>query len=247
MIDMLKTIVAKSDQLNSDDLIGGSITIKITEVRAASGDQPISFHYENDNGKPFKPCKNMRRVIVALWDKYADRYVGRLMTLYRDDKVTFGGMAVGGIRISHMSHIEKEVTMVLTQSKANKKPFTVKPLLLAVDQPKLSTLEIEGLKSTGYAEAQGGSEYLKAWWSNLNNDHKKALGKGWLDAMKEVAAKSDAEPITLENEVSSTCSSLAAGEVIDSEKLQDLKRRVEESGNKDLINDLCQSLPPMEL
>ena len=50
------------------------------------------------------------------------------MTLYADEKVQFGGLAVGGIRISHMSHIDAPVTMALTVTRANKKAFTVKPM-----------------------------------------------------------------------------------------------------------------------
>jgi len=40
-----------------------------------------------------------------------------------------GGAEVGGIRISHMSHMTKPVTMALTATRANRKPFVVKPLV----------------------------------------------------------------------------------------------------------------------
>ena len=32
MVDLSKTIIAKSDQLNADDLLGGPITITIEDV-----------------------------------------------------------------------------------------------------------------------------------------------------------------------------------------------------------------------
>src|SRR3990167_5307316 len=84
MDDMASTIIPKSDQLNSDDLITGPITITITGVDIRSGqEQPISIHYEGD----------------------------------------------GGIRISHMSDIDESMTMALTVTRANKKPFTVKPIV----------------------------------------------------------------------------------------------------------------------
>ena len=38
-------------------------------------------------------------------------------------------MEVGGIRISHMSDIDGAITMAITASKGNKKPYTVKPLV----------------------------------------------------------------------------------------------------------------------
>jgi hypothetical protein len=50
------------------------------------------------------------------------------MTLYRDAKVAFGGMEVGGIRISHMSHIERDLTLALTVTKAKRAPFRVQRL-----------------------------------------------------------------------------------------------------------------------
>lgn len=129
MTNLSKSIEPKSDQLNADDLIGKTLTIKIARVTGTEGDaQPISIHFEGDNGKPYKPCKSMRRVLVICWGDEGKEYTGRSMTLYRDEKVMFGGIAVGGIRISHLSHIEKDMTMALTASRASRKPFTVKPL-----------------------------------------------------------------------------------------------------------------------
>ena len=130
MTDLSLTIAPKSDQLNADDLIAGPRTITITHVSAApsSPDQPIAINFEGDRGKPYKPCKSMRRVFVQVWGKDGHAYVGRSLTLYRDPAVQFGGIAVGGIRISHMSHIDQPVTMALTTTRANRKPYTVKPL-----------------------------------------------------------------------------------------------------------------------
>lgn len=129
-VDLSRYIAPKSDQLNADDLIGGSRTITITKVSASpeTADQPVSIHFEGDEGKPYKPCKSMRRVMVAAWGNDGHAYVGRSMTLYRDEKVMFGGIQVGGIRISHMSHIDREMAMALTVTRAKRMPYTVKPL-----------------------------------------------------------------------------------------------------------------------
>jgi hypothetical protein len=131
-IDMAKYVEAKSDQLNSDDLIGGPRTITVTRVAGCDGDQPIAIHYQGDGGKPFKPCKTIRRVLLAVWGRYAAEYVGRSMTLYRDDSVTFGGLNVGGIRVSHMSHMDKETVVVVMKTKGKKAGIKVHPL---VEQP----------------------------------------------------------------------------------------------------------------
>ena len=135
MNDMSSTIIPKSDQINADDLLVGPITITIAQVEIRPGtEQPVSIRFEGDNGKPYKPCKSMCRVLVACWGPDASKYAGRSLTLYCDPRVTWGGVATGGIRISHMTDITGTQVMALTVTKGSKKPFTVKPL--AVEKPK---------------------------------------------------------------------------------------------------------------
>ncbi|GBR02120.1 hypothetical protein ACFFGF_04930 [Asaia lannensis] len=131
MVDLSKTIIAKSDQLNADDLLGGPITVTIQAVKEGNTDQPVAIFYEGCNGKPFYPCKSMRRVLVNVWGKNGADYVGKSMTLFRDAAVKFGGIMVGGIRISHMSGLEKDMPMALQVTKGSKKLYTVKPLKVA--------------------------------------------------------------------------------------------------------------------
>jgi hypothetical protein len=135
-MNLAETIIPKSDQLNADDLISGPITVKVTAIKGSNEpQQPVSIHYEGDNGKPYKPCKSMRRVLVSAWGANGAEYAGRAMTLYRDDSVLFGGIAVGGIRISHLSHIDRDLTLALTVSRASRKPYTVKVLEVAAPVP----------------------------------------------------------------------------------------------------------------
>lgn len=136
MSDMSSVITPKSDQANADDFLAGPRTIRITEVRITPGsEQPVSIHFEGDNGKPWKACKSMSRVLVAAWGADAKKYVGRYVTLYRDPSVKWAGEAVGGIRISHMSHIEKAFTMALTATRGSRKPYTVNVLDVAQSAP----------------------------------------------------------------------------------------------------------------
>nr|MBX2835055.1 hypothetical protein [Micavibrio sp.] len=70
MTDISHTIVPKSMQLNADDLISEPKTITITQVRVKDNpDQPVAISYQGDNGKPYYPCKSMRRVMVRAWGK----------------------------------------------------------------------------------------------------------------------------------------------------------------------------------
>lgn len=130
MGDMSAVIIPKSDQINADDLISGPITVTIKSVAVRPGtEQPVSIDI-GIQGKVFRPCKSMARVMVSAWGADSSKYAGRSMTLYRDPKVKWGGMEVGGIRISHMSHIDGPMTLALTETKQSRKPFTVKPLVV---------------------------------------------------------------------------------------------------------------------
>lgn len=180
MNNMLTTITPKSDQINFDDFTGGyTKTIKITNVSILAGDQPVAIHYEGENGKPWKPSKGMRRVLVNIWGADASKYVGRSLTLYGDPKVTFGAAAVGGIRISHMSHITEPVTMALTASKASRKPFTVKPLVMVDDSA--------ALKARLTLAANQGEEVLAAAWKQLTAAEQKTA-VNFKDELKKLAA-----------------------------------------------------------
>jgi hypothetical protein len=129
MLDMSKTIIPKSDQLNADDLISGPRTVRITDVRGSDNpDQPIAVHFEGDDGRPYKPCKSMRRVMVHVWGEDGHAFVGKSMTLYTDPNVAFGGIKVGGIRISHVSGIDREMAIPLMVTRGQRKPYPVKPL-----------------------------------------------------------------------------------------------------------------------
>lgn len=128
MNDMSPVIVPKSDQVNSDDLIAGPITITIRDVQIKGGqEQPVSVYFDGSD-KAFRPCKSMARVMVAVWGADSKKYLGRSLTLYRDPTVKWAGVEVGGIRISHMSHMDGPMTMALTATKGSRKPYTVHPL-----------------------------------------------------------------------------------------------------------------------
>ena len=145
MIDMTQTIVAKSDQTNADDLIGGPITIKINAVKVTPGaDQPVVINYENDNGKPWKPCKGMCRVLVAIWGKNAEDYIGKSLTLFREPTVKWAGKEAGGIQISHMEGMDKPKTVPVTVSRGKKVPLTVHPLQIQQEPPQPPQDEIDG-------------------------------------------------------------------------------------------------------
>ena len=121
------TIVPKSDQLNADDLITGPITVTVEAVkRSPSTEQPIDICITGH--RPFRPCKSMRRVLISVWGDKGSEWVGKSMTLYRDQTVKYGGVEVGGIRISHVSGIDEEIKLALTATRAKRALYKVLPL-----------------------------------------------------------------------------------------------------------------------
>lgn len=170
MTDLTNTIEAKSDQLGADDLMSGPRNIKITKVSADTGssEQPIVINFEGDNRKPWKPCKSMRRLLVAIWGPNGNEYVGRSVTLYRDPTVKWGGMEVGGIRISHMSHIDKPVTIALTATRGNKRPTTVQPLVMQ-DKPATDPYANYAKEFKRRLDNEPW-QAVDSWWTNTEAD-----------------------------------------------------------------------------
>lgn len=125
------TIVPKSDQLNSDTLLAGPITVTITDVRRGTADQPIDIHITGGH-QPWKPCKSMRRALISAWGDNGKDWIGKSMTLYCDPSVKFGGVAVGGIRVSHMSHLQSDLSLSLTSTRGKRAPHLIKKLEVAM-------------------------------------------------------------------------------------------------------------------
>lgn len=127
--DFSDTLRAKSDQLNADDLMGGSITVQIIGFREGDkAEQPLWLRLSGGH-QPWKPCKTMRRLLAAaVGSSKASALVGRWVTLYRDPTVTFGGNAEGGVRLSHMSGLDRPCEVRLQVSRGKKGTFRVLPL-----------------------------------------------------------------------------------------------------------------------
>lgn len=188
-MDLSQTIIPKSDQLNSDDLISGPRTIRILSVSAGNAEQPVAIHFDGDNGRPYKPGKSMRRVLVCLWGNDSEAYVGRRLTLYRDPSIRFGSDEVGGIRISHASDIDRPTQLALTVTRGKRKPYIVEPLPPEKLAQSASTArDLQTLCDIGDSKAGEGLESLGAWWQSLQPAERTAIGKARLDAWKVRAA-----------------------------------------------------------
>lgn len=130
--DLRSTIIPRSDQLNADQLVGGPMIITVTDVRVGGGeDQPVAVFYDTDPARPFKPCKTMRKVLILAWGPDGRKWIGKSMELFNEPSVKFGGEIVGGIRISRLSDIPKEIKVSLTATKGRKTMHEISPLELS--------------------------------------------------------------------------------------------------------------------
>lgn len=181
------TIVPKSDQLNADQLVGGPMTVTVSEVRVTtSDDQPVIVHYEGENGRPFKPCKTMRKLLIFAWGEDGRAWAGRSMTLYHDPSVRFGGSEVGGIRISHMSDIEGPIRVNLTATKGKKALHTIEPLVVV-------TLEqVKG--AINAAKNKAGMEHAKQLAMQLPGDQIPEALELYRAKVAEIKAGKPSEP-----------------------------------------------------
>ena len=208
-MDMTPTLEAKSNQLTSDDLIAGPKTITVTKVAAGNNEQPVAISYEGDQGKPWYPCKSMRRVLVAAWGADAKGYVGRSMTLFRDPEVSYGGIKVGGIRISHLSGLDSPLSIALTVTRQKRSPYKVQPLKAPAPAPDtaaptpaaaaVAACEKAGLTAAGIeALCLKASDGAHTSLDDLPENTLVYIVRNGIDAEKVAAFNATAEPAPAE-------------------------------------------------
>ena len=118
------TAEPRSDQINADDLIGGPRTVTIAGVKSGAAEQPYDLALVGET-KVWRPPLTMLRLLIAAWGDDSAAWVGKSATLYRDDTVRFGKDQVGGIRVSHVSHIEKRLQIALTETRGKRRLYTI--------------------------------------------------------------------------------------------------------------------------
>jgi hypothetical protein len=206
--DLIASIEADSTQINADEL-AQPITVTVTGVTKGTAEQPVNILLAEFPERAYRPCKSMRRVLVAAWGSDASAYIGRRITLFNDPTVRWGGAAVGGVRIAALSHIDKPLTIALTVTRGRRAPFVIQPLpdvpaeitgfttritdAATVDELALIAADIKAHKNLGEYRAQ----LLKAW-----AERKAALtttpgpgdvGAAWVDTDDALDAAQDAE------------------------------------------------------
>lgn len=122
------TAEPRSDQWNSDDLVGGPRTFTIAGVKPGKAEQKYDIDLAEGGGRVWRPPPTVVRLLIAAWGDESDVWIGRRVTLKLDETVRFGPDAVGGIRISHLSHINKTMKIASTVKRGKKTPVIIEPL-----------------------------------------------------------------------------------------------------------------------
>lgn len=188
-MNMLDAIAPKSDQINAEDLVGRTITVTVRDVQIRAGqEQPISVAVE-ESDKVFRPCKTTARLMVQAWGPDASKYAGRKMTLYRDPSVKWGGVAIGGIRISHMSHLDAPLVIALAENKKNRKVHTVQPLQIEKQVASPDALTIDAARDL--VEGAPDLDALRAVWSRKAMAPFRAELQALLDERKAALTPAD--------------------------------------------------------
>ena len=149
MGDMTPIIAPKSDQLNADDLLSGPRTITIEAVKVTPGtEQPVTITIKGEK-KLFRPCKTVCKVLANVWGADSSAYIGKSLTIYCDPDVLWAGVKVGGIRVSHMSHMDGQRTIAVLETRQKRKNVMIRPLALASKQQPPATAKQAGHEPQG--------------------------------------------------------------------------------------------------
>jgi hypothetical protein len=127
--DLVALTKANANQLNAADIASGAVTVRVTSVKnnkSADGKQPIAVHIDGGY-KPWMPCLTVRRLLIKAWGN-PKTWPGRRATLYNDPEVTYGKDKTGGIRVSHLSDIQRPVKVTLPVRRGVYVEYTILPM-----------------------------------------------------------------------------------------------------------------------
>ena len=161
--ELVKSVEPDSSQLNADDLASGPITVTISGVWRGNKDQPIQVALVGHD-RVYRPCKSMRRILIASFSDEPKKWVGQRMTLFCDPEVLWAGVKVGGIRISHLSGISEPRVFMLTKSRGKREEVTIRPIATPTseEQKYISDATEELATASSLDVLKGYGQILKA-------------------------------------------------------------------------------------
>ena len=160
-MDITDALAPKSDQLDAVELVNPrTFTIDTGSRLGTREGATVAEIRLVDFPRVWRPSKGMLDVLAKCWGTDGKAWAGRSVTLYNDPEVTFGKDKVGGIRISHLSHIDGPVTVAIRGrgQGARKIAWPVKPLVVTAPAPSVPSVTEADVESTTDLAR------LKEWW-----------------------------------------------------------------------------------
>lgn len=154
-MDITDALAPTSDQLDAVELvIPRTFTIGEGSRLGSRDGKTVAEIRLADFPRVWRPSKGMLDVLAKCWGTDGKGWPGRRVTLFNDPEVTFGRDKVGGIRISHLSHIPEATTVQIRGrgQGGQKIPWRVEPL----------PTEAEAIAAIAVSTDQ---DQLRGWWS----------------------------------------------------------------------------------
>ena len=158
-MDISDTLIPNSDQLDAEDLAAsGPRIFTVERTGKFNAEQPVNVYFA-EFPRPWRPGRNMRRVLAHCWGKDSEKWVGHQVELYCDPDVMFGKEKVGGTRISRLSHIDGATNAPIIVGRGSRGKWPVKPLPQTAD----TTAPMSPIDT------------LKAEWRSADSERRKAI------------------------------------------------------------------------
>ena len=121
-------IQKNTDQLNYEDFLGG-VTRIVTIAKVEKGRKEAQYDISiKEDSRYWRPPATVLKLLVLAYGDDDSNWIGKRAQLFGDPDVKMKGQKVGGIRISHLSHLDKPLTASLTVTRGQSAVFTVQPI-----------------------------------------------------------------------------------------------------------------------
>ncbi len=122
------TVKKNTDQLNYEDFLGGAIRdVTIADVKVGAKEAQYDIAIEGDD-RYWRPPATVLKLLQLAYGNEAANWIGKTARLYGDPTVKMKGRMVGGIRVSHLSHLAAPLRADLTITRGQTGEFTIDPL-----------------------------------------------------------------------------------------------------------------------
>jgi hypothetical protein len=191
-MDITDALAPTSDQLDAIELVNPrTFTIGAGSALGKRDGKTVAEIRLSDFPRVWRPSKGMLDVLAACWGTDAKQWVGRRVTVYNDPAVMFGKDKVGGIRISHLSHIDKARTVTIRASGAGRKQLWRVELLVEAAPARTEATNPNGDLLTEIAtladKLPGGRKAVAESWSESHDGQslRDATDLGGLELLRD--------------------------------------------------------------